>query len=118
MTHHYPGSRQGQEWHDLWNVASSIDMTLELAHRSGGCPGLCQALDADDRIEHWLSRIGAQVAYLRSGDRRVLDHLQSGRAPGDSELLPEWAIDGARSESKSLYLQQGRVKPGSAKQEG
>ena len=110
MTQHYSGARAGQEWHDLWGLAASVDSTLEMAHRLGGYPSVCACLDQVDRVEHWLSRLGAQIAFLRSGDRSALANLQSGRAPGDSDIMPSWAIDAARSESEALYMQGGRVK--------
>ena len=109
---HYRGDRKVQEWHDLWNIAQSIDITLEMEHKAGGYSRVCWSLDNDDRLEHWLSRIGAQIAYLRTGDPVMLSALQTGLAPGDADILPSWSIEAGRTEGKALYLQQGRIRGG------
>ena len=41
MALHYTGARGGQEWLDLWNVAESVDLTLEGVYRQQGYQGCC-----------------------------------------------------------------------------
>ena len=109
---HYRGDRKVQEWHDLWSIAQSVDIALEMEHKAGGYSRVCWALDNDNRLEHWLSRIGAQVAHLRTGDQVMLTELQTGLAPGDADILPSYSIEAGRTEGRALYLQQGRIRGG------
>ena len=110
LTSYYRGSRAGQEWVDLWGAAEALDLTLNEAHLLGGYPGVCHRLSTDDRVEGWCCRISAQVTFLRTGERQMLDALQSAKPPGASDLAPDWAVSGARDLSCSLYLQAGRVR--------
>ena len=107
---HYTGSRRGQEWRDLWCTAESVDLTLDAAFRSHSDVGVQHMLDHDDRLEHWMSRIGAQVAWLKTGDATFLDLMQTSRPPGEGHVLPDWAVTAARDQGKSLFQQEGRVR--------
>ena len=116
MAVHYQGARDTQEWHDLWAASVSVDVTLEEAYKKGGYPEVCRTLEEDDRLEVWLCRLGAQVAFLRTGDRSMLRELQASTAPGQTDILPGWAIEAARNQGKSEFQQQGRVRAGYSSQ--
>ena len=109
MSQLYGGSRTSQEYYDLWTYAEMVDARLDDAYRSHGLSGVNYLLASDDTLEHMLSRIGAQVAFLQSGDRRVYDALVTSRPPGQSDLVPQWALEEARNHSKSVWQQEQRV---------
>ena len=109
MTLFYSGSRHEQRWKDLWLIAESTDLTLAQAYAQGGYPMVCGFLDTDDRLEHWMSRLAGEIAYLRTGEEAILEQLSTSQAPGESDLAPQWSLAGARDTAKALYLQKGRV---------
>jgi len=108
----YRGDKSGQEYKDLWNLAVSTDLTLEREYRDHGFQGVVWALNTDDRLEHWLSRLGAQVTFIRTGDRSVLNAVQSANAPGDGDLLPTWSLEAARAQNKSEFQARQRCSAG------
>ena len=93
-------------------ACESADLTLEEAHQLGGYQAVCFALESDDRLEAWLTRLAAQVAFLRTGERATLVQLQSSKPPGYSDLAPSWAVAAARDNAKALYQQRGRIGKG------
>ena len=107
---HYPGVKGNQEYRDLYATAQLIDLSLEYSHRAGGYPGVCYALREDDRLEIMLARIGAQMAFLGTGDKVMLTSLQASRPPCDSLLVPQWAVDNTRALSKAEFQEQERIK--------
>ena len=109
MSSHYPGSRGDQQFHDLWALAELTDIRVDAEYQAGGVPRLNGALQNDDSLEHMLSRIGGQVAYIRTGDRRVFDALSTSKPPGQSDIVPEWALSEARDHSKQLFNEELRV---------
>jgi len=118
LTSYHVGPKTGTAWFDLWNVAESADISLDVAYRTGGFPALCQALSADDRIENWMTRLAAEVAREKTGDDVMADELLSGRPPGASHLAPEWALQGARDNARAVALQRARMRTGRAAEEG
>ena len=94
----------------MWMLAESIDLTLEQVHQTSGYSGVCKALELDDRLEHWLSRIGAEVAFTQTGDVAMRKELSTSKPPGEGHLLPEWAVAAARDTTKALFQQAGRQK--------
>jgi hypothetical protein len=62
-------------------------------------------------MEVWLARISAQITYLRAGERETLLQLQTGKAPGASDLASGWAVGSARDQAKSLHLPATRPAP-------
>ena len=117
LTAFYGGDRANQEWCDLWQAMESTDLTLEEAYQLGGYPAVCFALDHDDRLESWLTRVAAQITFLRTGERAMLVGLQSSKPPGYADLAPAWAVSAARDTAKALYQQCGRTKGGRGGQE-
>jgi len=105
---YYKGRRSGQSWTDLWGVAESIDLTLEMAHRQGGFGAVVNALGADDRLEHWLRRLGSEVSYQVTGSEELRQQLQSSHAPGEGHAIPDWAISAARDTTKAIFQEKGR----------
>jgi hypothetical protein len=105
-------------WTEMWMLAESIDLTLEQVHQTSGYSGVCKALELDDRLEHWLSRIGAEVAFTQTGDVAMRKELSTSKPPGEGHLLPEWAVAAARDTTKALFQQAGRQKGGRGKGRG
>ena len=85
MSQLYAGLRSSQEYFDLWTYAEMIDSRLGEAYRGHGINGVNYLLTTDDTLEHMLSRIGAQVVFLQSGDRRVYEAIVTSRPPGQSD---------------------------------
>ena len=100
---HYRGDRAGQGYRDLWNIAQAADLTLKEAHRAYGFAGVMHALNTDDRMEHFMTRLGAEVAYTRTGDEGLRQQLQTGLPPGDAHITPGWALQGARETQNAEY---------------
>ena len=42
-----------------------------------------------DRLEHWLSELGSQQAYLATGDKSMKALITTAKAPGESQVVPE-----------------------------
>ena len=110
MSLFYAGDKTGRAWKDLWLVAESIELTLNDIHSRYGYAGVCSALDQDDRLEHWLSRVAGEQAYLKTGELAVMEEITTSKPPGQADLAPAWSMASAREAAKALYLQQGRVK--------
>ena len=83
-----------------------MDGQLDIAYRSYGVAGVNQVLFYDDTAEHIMSRLGAQIACIRFGDRRVYDAIVTAKPPGESDILPSWALTEARDHSKALCNQE------------
>ena len=90
-------------------IAENVDIEVDQAYRYGGVPWLNYSLNTSDTLEHGLSRIGAQIAYLRTGDNRMYAELTTSKPPGDSDVLPDWALAAARDQSKALFQQHQRA---------
>jgi hypothetical protein len=119
MALYYPAERRvGQSYRDLWMAADSVDTTLHMAYIAYGYAGVQAALASDDRVENWLSRLAAQVAFNRSGDPAMLMDIQSGKPPGDSDIAPMWAITGARETARSAYVARQRARAGGGQGDG
>ena len=110
LTLYYRGDKSSQLWHDLWLSGQSTDLHLEEVYEHYGYAGVCRALDEDDKLEHWLSRIAAEITYQITGDAMARLELQSGRAPGNAHILPGWAVQAARDTTKAVFQQAGRVR--------
>ena len=95
---------------DLWMIAVSTDSTLGMIYQQSGYPGVITALNLDDRLEHWVSRVNAYIACRKTGDKGLLEQLQSCQPPGSADVLPPWALEGARYLARSEYLAAQRVR--------
>jgi len=100
---YFRGDRHGQEYRDLWSVCIGVDDKLELAYRHGGYPGVQHVLATDAMLEHWLTRLGSQINYVRMGNTEMKVALQSSQAPGDCDIIPAWSLQGHRDTLKSEY---------------
>ena len=115
LTSYFPGERTSKAFGDLWLVAEMIDIECDSAYRAGGMASLQCALAYSDTLEHCLSRLGAEVAFLLHKDPRMYQDLLTAKPPGQSDLMPDWAITSARDQSKAAFLEAGRVKGGNNK---
>jgi hypothetical protein len=113
----YPGARGEQRWVDLWGCAENIDLTLQMGYE--GCGGdaagyawVCNCLATDDRLEAWLSRLAGEIAYIRTGEKAMLDEMQTSKPPGASHLAPDWALSSAREAARVQAMQRVRVRGG------
>ena len=93
----------------MWMMAEVLDARLDEMYRQYGKQGVDWVLMNEDMAEHVMSRIGAQIAYMCCGDRRVYDALVSTKPPGESDIVPAWALSEARDHSKQLFNQECRV---------
>ena len=116
MSMHYPGKKD-RTYQDLWLTAEMIDLEVDRAYQWGGLPGLQHALATSDSLEHMLSRIGAEIALHRTGDARMFADLLTSKPPGDSDILPTWALNAACDVSKALHQQASRVRGGGRRAE-
>ena len=41
---------------------------MEEVYAYHGYAGVCWALDEDDKLEHWVSRVAAEITYQITGD--------------------------------------------------
>ena len=109
----FAGSRTTDTWRELWLVAESVDLTLNQTYSSAppgyGMHAVAAALQGDDRLEHWLSRIAAEEEFQRTGERSMREAMMSSRPPGLGHIAPTWARSAALDESRAAYLQAGRV---------
>ena len=102
----WKGSRDaGTKYHDLGCFAELVDLEAAEAHMQGGMAWLNYTLATSDRIEHALSRLGAEFAWQQAGDYAMLGALLSSRPPGHGHALPDWAIAAARNQSKMRHQQ-------------
>ena len=107
LNQHHTGSRAASSnCADLWTYAELIDTELAEAHQRGGIAAVNWALASSDRLEHALSRIGAEVSLQISKDGTMSANMLSTRHPGESHVMPEWAVSAARQESKAEHKQQ------------
>ena len=98
------------KYHDLWCFAELVDLEVAEAHAQGGTPWLNFVLATSDRIEHALSRLGAEFALQQTGDYTMFESLLSSRPPGHEHVLPDWAITAARNQSKIEHQQASWLK--------
>ena len=110
LTSYYPGKKNNQYWLDLWTVATSIDVCLEKAHQQGGYPAVCHALQSDDMLEIYLTRIASEMDWQQHGEQATMRDLQAGKAPGLSSLAPDWANENARANAREIARQDARVR--------
>jgi len=109
---HYQGDKATRNYHDLWLTAEMIDLEVDRAYQWQGVAGVHAALAQSDSLEHMLSRIGAEIALLKYGDASMYAELITSKPPGESDVLPSWAVAAARDQSKALYQQAARVRGG------
>ena len=69
-----------------------LDGQLDIAYRGYGVAGVNHVLMYDDKAEHIMSRLGVQIAYIRCAIRRVYDAIVTAKPPGESDILPSWAV--------------------------
>ena len=109
----WKGSREaGTKYHDLGCFAELVDLEATEAHLQGGMAWLNYTLATSDRLEHALSRLGAEFALQQAGDYTMFKALLSSRPPGHEHALPDWAISAARSQSKLEHQQAAWPKEG------
>ena len=107
---HYPGRRDTSTYRDLWLVGEMIDLEVDRAYQAGGLARVTLELQASDTLEHMLARVGAEIAYCCTGDKGMFQELLTSKPPGDSNILPDWAVTAGREQSRALYVQQGRCR--------
>ena len=109
----WEGSRDaGTKYHDLGCFAELVDLETAEAYLQGGMAWLNYTLATSDRLEHALSRLGAEFALQQAGDYTMFKALLSSRPPGDEHALPAWAINAAWSQSKLEHEQAAWPKAG------
>ena len=104
LTHYCPAAKKGEGWVDIWQAAESTDLTLQMISTQAapgmGYHAVCAALGGDDRLEGWLARIGAEMAYRQTGELAAMGNLSSSKPPGASHLAPDWAVERATDAAK------------------
>ena len=65
-----------------------------------------RVLATSDRMEHLMARIGAEMTLQVSGDWAMFESLLTSRPPGETHILPEWAVTQARNVSKVEHQQR------------
>jgi len=105
---YYSGEQKTQRFRDLYTLAEMVDIIVHRAYTASGLEEVVHALATDDSLEHALSRLGAEITLIRTGDYSAFRDLCSCEPPGQAEVLPSWSLDGARDRSKQLRLQRAR----------
>ena len=103
----YSGSRQSDQWIDLWNIATSID------YRLGRCSSPLEEtkiLATDDYMEIGLRRLAAFMYEGRSKDQTGARRMLAVQAPGAKmDIAPEWMVSDATAYSKTEHQRDERV---------
>ena len=103
----YSGSRQSDQWIDLWNIATSID------YRLGRCSSPLEEtkiLATDDCMEIGLRRLAAFMYEGRSKDQSGARRMLAVQAPGAKmDIAPEWMVSDATAYSKTEHQRDERV---------
>ena len=103
---HWQGSKTaGTKFTDLWTFAEAVDLQLGEAHRTGGITAVNWLLSSSDTLEHMLARLGAEFTLQVSGDWTMFQSMLTSKPPGESHLMPEWAVEKARVHSKLEHQQ-------------
>ena len=112
----YTGHRAGDQFTDLWTLASSVDMVL------GRCVSdaeIMQLLSSDDQMEIALRRLASYVYEARtqdrSGARAMLAVLPAG---GNNDIAPTWLVSEAAVRSRNEYQTAERVSRGRGRGRG
>ena len=107
MDAHWQGGRSsGTKYTDLWTFAELVDLELAEAHAKGGVAAVNWVLATSDRLEHTLSRLGAEFSLQVTGDWTMFTNMLSTRPPRESHVMPEWAVT-ATMKHLRLYIAQG-----------
>ena len=68
------------------------------------------ALATSDRLEHTLARLGAEFSLQVTGDWTMFTNMLTTQPPGESHVMPEWAVAQARLSSKNEHQQRAWLK--------
>ena len=67
-------------------------------------------LATSDRLEHALARLGAEFTLQVTGDWQMFESMLTAKPPGESHVMPEWAVAQARLASKTEHQQRAWLK--------
>jgi hypothetical protein len=105
---YYAGDKTGAAYLNAYTIAVNADAEIEMSYRGGGIDGLNRTLDASDTLETAMNVLGTHHAVGLTGDVRMGEQLLMVKPPGQTQILPNTVIEDARSESASVYKQEGR----------
>jgi len=108
VSRHYKGDQSGARYLDLWLIAESIDLCVRNLYLTGGTEAINHGLDTDDRLEHMLIRVGAEMNYQRTGDYSAYLELLTSKPGGDGDVLPAWSLNEGRDRAHQLHTQKRR----------
>ena len=116
---HWRGTRSsGTKYTDLWTFAELVDLELAAAHAAGGVAAVNWALATSDRLEHTLSRLGAEFSLQVTGDWTMFTNMLTTQPPGEAHIMPDWAVVQARNLSKVEHQQRAWLKGDHVDDEG
>ena len=114
----YSGSKEGAQWIDLWNTATTCDYIIGQAS-AGGEAQLIAVLSTNDTLEVGLRRLASYVYFVRTRDRAGANHMLAVQPPGSStDFAPTWLVDNVTTHSKSEFQRDQRVTTSSKKSKG
>ena len=103
----FKGSRQSDQWIDLWNAATNVDYLI------GRCASPAEEmrlLATNDFIETGMRRLAAYMYEGRSKDTTGARRMLAVQAPGANiDIAPEWMVAGATTYSKAEHQRDERV---------
>ncbi len=103
----FKGSRQSDQWINLWNVATNVDYLL------GRCASPAEEmrlLATNDFIEMGMRRLAAYMYEGRSKDTTGARRMLAVQAPGANiDIAPEWMVTDATTYSKTEHQRDERV---------
>ena len=96
-----------QQWIDLWNLATQIDMTLATCRSD---QEILLRLSTDDVLESSLRHISAYLYEKRTGDHAGASHMRAFATPGTArDIAPSWLVSDSTLYSKQETQRADRV---------
>jgi len=116
LERYWPGSKGDGVYLQLYQKCALVDAALSRAYRERGDVGVEDLLRTDEGIEIALNSLACEWDLQLHGDPAATASVLAVRPPGMADLLPQWAVDAGRTQSRDVYRQAERVGFGSTGQ--
>jgi len=112
LERYYPGDRSGGKYLLLYQSLEGADTTIREARNYGGEDAVNYVLDSNNQLEIAINGMAVEWDVLLHGDSAAAAANLAVRPPGQSDLLPNWALESGRNVSRDLFRQHERVSGG------